>query len=328
MADYLVVSKNGEVRGWKGTGEGFKAIGVIATGPKDVDGSKVRFADIDGDGLADYIVLYDDGAAKAWRNLGKVESTDDSQKWKELKPIAKGIHGVSGDKVTFADIDGDGLADYLVIYDGGAVEAYHNLGNMLSDKDENRWKSINGIALVNDVPGSKIRFADFNGDGLDDFLVLYDGGAVNLYQNNGRLLSDKSPKWNDMGTVATGVNGVTGKNVRFADIDGDGLDDYVVLSDNGAVHAYINSGKTHNGGAIRIADLNGDDRDDVIWVHKDGSADAWLNKGSGPWKWDSLGQIAKSPQGSSREKVQFADVNGKRNLYFHAIKFIYGSRIE
>ncbi|PGH27049.1 hypothetical protein AJ80_01235 [Polytolypa hystricis UAMH7299] len=308
--DYLLVSDDGQVRAWRGTGTGFEPIGIIVSGPEGVDGRKVRFADLDGDGLADYIVLYDDGAAKAWRNLGKFGSTD-AKKWEEVGTIAEGVKGVTGDKVQFADIDGDGLADYLIIYDGGSVAALRNTGNVLSDSSGRKWEEMGTIAPgVAGIPGSKIRFFDFDGDGLADFVIVYDGGSVEVFLNSGNLLNDKSPKWKAIGVVATGVKGVAGKNVRFANLDDDGLADFIALSNDGAVTAYMNSGRYDRAAGVRFADLNGDGRDDFLWVHEDGSADAWLNEGGSGGNWKSIGRIARSPAGATREKVVFADIDG------------------
>lgn len=60
-------------------------------------------------------------------------------------------------------------------------------------------------------------FAQYLGDGLSDLLVIYDGSAVDAYKNNG-LSSEKM--FSKIGTIAGGVKGATGDNVRFADIDG------------------------------------------------------------------------------------------------------------
>ena len=288
-------------------------MGIIAPGPDGVDGSKVRFADLDGDGLADYIVVYDDGAARAWRNLGKFDSTD-AQKWKDMGTIAEGVKGVSGDKVQFADVDGDGLADYVVIYDGGAVAAHRNRGNFGSDGQ--KWADMGTIAPgVSGVPGSKIRIADFDGDGFADFLIIYDAGSVEFYRNAGNLRNDKSPKWEYVGIVAEGVQGASREQVHFAHLDDDGLADYLILDkEGGGVTAYLNSGRINRANGVRFADLNGDNLDDVLYLHEDGSVDAWINQGANPWSWRSIGRVAKSPEGASRDNVVFADIDGESIL--------------
>lgn len=88
----------------------------------------------------------------------------------------------------------------------------------------------------------------------------------------------------------------------MADIDGDGQDDYLHVSENGEVYMYWNVGNAPDsgpnagkvqwrpigviasgGGAkgyqVRFADIDGDGRAEFIWVKDSGSATVWWNKG-------------------------------------------------
>jgi hypothetical protein len=67
-------------------------------------------ADLDGDGLADYLVVDEKtGAVTFWRNGGPDASKSGGWSWENLGQVATGL-GV-GVGVQFADIDGDGKAD-------------------------------------------------------------------------------------------------------------------------------------------------------------------------------------------------------------------------
>jgi hypothetical protein len=141
-----------------------------------------------------------------------------------VERLAAGIAGQSGHKVRFADINGDGYADYVIQFDGGGATVSINTKNVGSDSGKRNFEpSVTIAGGVQGVPGSKIQYADINGDGHADYLIVYDGGAVTAYLNNGNL------KFDLHGTVATGLQGIPGNRVRLTDVDGDGYADYVIM---------------------------------------------------------------------------------------------------
>jgi hypothetical protein len=79
-------------------------------------------ADVDNDKRANMIVIYLDGAAKVWKNVdnGKSFKLLDS-KW------AMGLE--AGDKIEFKDINGDGYANYVIVYNKGEVKWARNTHN-------------------------------------------------------------------------------------------------------------------------------------------------------------------------------------------------------
>ncbi|MFE5870079.1 trypsin-like serine protease, partial [Streptomyces roseifaciens] len=125
-ADYLVVEDNGSVHAWLNRGGdtrgGWSDYGIVAKGA-GAPGSKVRFADINADGKADYLIVEDNGAVRAFINDGG----DTRGGWTNYGTIAKGA-GAPGTKVRFADINADHKADYLIVEDNGAVRAFINDG--------------------------------------------------------------------------------------------------------------------------------------------------------------------------------------------------------
>ncbi|KAG8354930.1 hypothetical protein FVEN_g7352 [Fusarium venenatum] len=76
-----------------------------------------------GDGKADYIVQYDGGAARGYRDNGKIPVSE-GRKWNDVGTIAGGVSPQG--PVHYADINGDRKADCLVVFDGGAINAYMN----------------------------------------------------------------------------------------------------------------------------------------------------------------------------------------------------------
>ncbi|KAF7556172.1 hypothetical protein G7Z17_g1584 [Cylindrodendrum hubeiense] len=223
--DYIVVNAHGGVDAWLNKGaNNLVPIANLVPDQDDITPDKVTFADVNGDGKADYLVIWEGGSVDAYINTGNLISNNkdgSKRNWKEKITIAPGISGVSGDKIRFADINGDGKADLCVLYDGGAVEGYINTGVLNRDPSKPSWRRLPDMFAggVNGVPGAKVRLADIDGDNLADYLVLYDGGAVKAFHNTGNLADDPhEANFEDWGTIADGVAGVTGDQVRFADL--------------------------------------------------------------------------------------------------------------
>jgi hypothetical protein len=239
--DIISVDAKGRARAWMNKGLGkWESIGEISPGFPDVDlsDSRIEFADVNGDKRADYLIIYGGGAVKAYLNNGNLPNPVEGQRiWQEGITISPGV-GEPGRKVRFADLNGDGYADFLVLYDGGAAKAWINNKNIPPKNGERIWSEGQTVATGVGEPGSKIQFADLTGDGKADYIVQYAGGAAKAYRNLGKIPDGAGRKWGSMGTVATGVS--PQGPVRYADLNGDGKADYLVAFGGGAVNAYIN----------------------------------------------------------------------------------------
>ncbi|WP_246157768.1 FG-GAP-like repeat-containing protein [Catellatospora sichuanensis] len=252
--------------------------------------------DFDGDAKADYLTVADNGAVAAWLNRGG----DGRGGWSVFGQVAGGF-GVPGSSVRFADFDGDAKADYLAVADNGAVTVWLNKGG----DGRGGWSGLGLVAGGFGVPGSSVRFADFDGDRKADYLTVADNGAVTAWLNKG---GDGRGGWENLGQVAGGV-GVPGSRIRFADFDGDRKADYLPVADNGAVNVWLNKGGDGRGGwsnlgqvatgvgvpgsSIRFADFDGDRKADYLPVADNGAVIVWLNRGGdGRGGWSGLGQVA------------------------------------
>lgn len=150
-----------------------------------------------------------------------------------------------------------------------------------------------------------------------------------MWQNGGGFDSAGLYKWTSIGIIASGVG--IGAGVFFADMDGDGKDDYVWLDANGAAYLWLNGGTGKDGkwiwtpkgkiatgvGAvredIRLADIDGDGKADYLWVDQTtGATKMWRNGGvgsDGNWIWTPQGEIATGV-GAVGSLVRFADLGG------------------
>ena len=241
-ADIISVDRVGAARAWLNQADGtWRDVGQITPGPsEDVSNSRIEFADVNGDGLADYLLIYGGGAVKAFLNNGNIPDKGKGRNWQDGLTISPGIEGVPGDKIHFADLTGDGAADFLVIWDGGAVTAYLNNGNIPPNPGTRIWRDGYSVATGVGEPGNKVRFADITGDGRAEYLIVYDGGAVKSYNNTGNIPDVGKPRnWFAMGVIAGGVN--PQGPVHFADMNGDGKADYLTVFEDGHVNAHINT---------------------------------------------------------------------------------------
>lgn len=66
----------------------------------------IRFAEMDGDGNADFLVVVEDGSIRMWKN--------------------RGIIGTKGSDLYFVDLDGNGSDDSISVKDKGRARVWLN----------------------------------------------------------------------------------------------------------------------------------------------------------------------------------------------------------
>ncbi|GIE82956.1 fusidic acid esterase FusH [Actinoplanes philippinensis] len=237
--DYLFIQASGAVDVYLNRGGGSRGwlpLGQVARGVT-TDRSKVRFADFDGDAKADYLLFDDAGAVTLYLNRGG----DGAGGWQNRGKVASGVTS-DRSKVRFADLNGDGKTDYLIVQDTGQVDAYVNIGGDGAGGWQNRGKVASGLS----TDRTKVRFHDFDGDGKDDYLLFDDNGGVTVYFNRG---GDGAGGWQNRGKVASGLT-KDRTLVRFQDFDGDRKDDYLLINTASGepTSVYLNRGGDGAGG--------------------------------------------------------------------------------
>ncbi|PVH86852.1 carbohydrate esterase family 3 protein [Cadophora sp. DSE1049] len=215
-----------------------------------------------------------------------------------------GVGNPAPSGVNWADINGDGLDDYIYVSS--------NLNGGLGVALNTRNGVMGPYLRVTTSPGSclrsGVRFADMTGDGRSDLCCLAANGDLNCWKNT--VGSDaRSPNWVSMGYLIRD-KGYTQDYVRLADIDGDGRADYVGISQDGKISGWRNAAvdnspptawtpfrgiasglsSTYSPSRWKFADLNGDHKDDLLYVNENGRVETFinmrgLNAGLGPvWK--------------------------------------------
>ncbi|MER7047505.1 GDSL-type esterase/lipase family protein [Streptomyces jumonjinensis] len=260
--------------------------------------------DIDGDGRADYLVVDDNGAVRAYTNTAGANGT---VKWTDQGYIASGSATWTGSQVRFADIGGDARADYLVVEPNGATRAFVNTGG----DGRGGWQYQGYIASGSAAwTGDRVRFGDIGGDARADYLIVEPNGATRAFLTTTNATTG-AVKLVDQGVIASGSAAWTGDQIRFADIGGDARADYLIVEPNGATRAFVNTGGNGRGGwddrgtvasgsttwtgsQVRFADIGGDGRADYLIVEPNGAIRAFTNTSTptGPVKWTDQGVIA------------------------------------
>ncbi|WP_328965348.1 GDSL-type esterase/lipase family protein [Streptomyces virginiae] len=242
-----------------------------------------------------------------------------------------------------ADVFLDGIAQAAA--DGWLEDPRNGTGKGCGSADDDGskagpgWEAIGVIAPGMNTCTGRTDLVEINGDGRADYVKVGDDGSVcAAFNTPGADLLH--PHWVNptpgrglfppMGPAGFGAG------VRFADVTGDGRDEYLYVSPEGAVTAWLNDGRQgdddqhpyfgRNLGVIapgvrgatreqiRFADINGDRRADFLRVTETGAVDAYVNTpdSDGTIHWKEWLNWAGGVQGGSRDKLRLADVNGDR----------------
>ncbi|KAL8671615.1 MAG: hypothetical protein Q9168_003888 [Polycauliona sp. 1 TL-2023] len=272
--------------------------------PGQPDSHAVTFADLNGDGRDDFIWIGPNGEITAFVNGGQAD--DGHWIWNpQPAKIAGGVGGKRGE-IQFADLNGDGRAEYLWVHADGSVDVWLNVqgpsetATILDINWSGQTRSIGGIGR----DGAGVRFADLNGDRRAEYIYVQDNGQLIVYLNTGS--QDNGPNagvinWSLQAQTSTGIASTRGETV-LADINGDGrsevlkvsrTDGSVIESSNGGgrdtgpnagvinwvpIAAPIAGGVGTSGRGVIFGDINGDGRADFLDVNPDTSAvNMWLN---------------------------------------------------
>lgn len=192
------------------------------------------------------------------------------------------------------DLNNDRRADSVGIAADGSVPGALNTQGEPGRPD---WVDQGIISPGRGHGPEAVRFADIAGDGRDDYLLVGEAGSVRPGATTVPAARTAPTTGQTSASSPPGVSGITRDHLRLADVNGDGRDDYVRVSDAAAIHAYVNT-RTSTGGIhweehlnwapgvsygsldkLRLADVNGDSGADYLMVGSDARVHAYINDG-------------------------------------------------
>jgi hypothetical protein len=199
--------------------------------------------------------------------------------------------------------------------------------------------------------GNALRFGDVDGDDFPDCMVVDLSGRVTVHTwkadnpSGARMCMNRHDGGADV--FSTGSSGdrpviESTTQIRFADLTGDGRDDYLLIDRYGATFTWYNedfvvtpergsfldwtvpeqiAGPAENETQYRYADINGDKRADRILLTAKGGARAWINEGAvgAPARERDIGKLAGDAEVPPQD-IQFADIDGDGRADFLRIE--------
>ena len=226
--------------------------------------------DVNGDGIADIVMINSQNMAGAW-----LMGADGSSSWLELS----GLPG-TWDLFYVGNLNDDKYADVLLYDDTNKdIGAWY-----VDEKGVPHWASLGRIAADTTL----IAANDFNGDGLVDMAFRKTDGTITVQNNGGSSWAMALPK--EWEVAATG------------DINGDGTADFI-LRNGTSVASWIvkdaapswNNISTLNASAqvITTGDFNGDGTEDIL-INTNGSLGAWIMEDGKVSSWKALGNYSEN----------------------------------
>lgn len=210
----------------------------------------------------------------------------------------------------FVDLDDDNLEDLVVLYSGGRLRTWKNLGSLLFENKKHSFSDTYGLYMGMGV-------GDYNGDGRIDFFLSNSGSTIPDFLARGDLPKDRElhSQWvllhnkgaflfEDSAEKTQLANYQLSRGIRFVDLNLDGKKDLVVSQNHyswpphklpffrlpGKLLLQNSSGQfaetAEESGVVNkqfsitplIADFNNDGQPDIIHVNMAGTTRVFLSE--------------------------------------------------
>ncbi|KAK4210281.1 carbohydrate esterase [Rhypophila decipiens] len=274
----------------------------------------VRWGDVNGDGLDDFICI--NAAGNMYVALNRGGNPPEFEPAANGGLIRTGESWCSQDRVRLGDMDGDGRLDYCCIDGQGDIYCWRNggQGDTPTAADGGYWQSL--------VPGAPtflaqhesegvagVHLVDINGDHRSDWVYVYKDGSTKIFINQRGSYDDDGPGLRPHWVRATAEHPALSalqrgrtSGIIFGRLDGTGRADRVVLYHSAndlslgyyiTLQAYKNNGHggtKRKGDGVFYCDMFGRGRDDYLWVLSTGEITLFENIQSPP-NWGQHGVI-------------------------------------
>ena len=198
---------------WEDKSESLKSFPKMGSSPD------LRFFDYNGDKKID-VIRSDRNNTVYWVNDGKGS-------WNEVTGQQAIGASFSGDKVRLIDINGDGLSDAVQLLAGKLrYRKYLGYGKWSG------WIDVNVPGLANEKLGDKPQFRDINGDGMADMVAFVGTSIIYFVNKNGMAFREGQELQKLAGVDIPNSND---NSIRIADMNGNGSNDIVWISNGGKV---------------------------------------------------------------------------------------------
>ncbi|MCW8830090.1 MAG: FG-GAP-like repeat-containing protein, partial [Gammaproteobacteria bacterium] len=285
-----------------------------------ISGYKLAVADFSNDGKPDIVVAanginriyYNQSASAGYSSITRSQVASSTGAYRSLDVTAADFNNDGALDVAFANYDTSTYPNTVVLNNktsspfGGSYPATipYTLQYLDTDKHSS-WGIDSG---------------DITGDGYPDIVVANTSAASRVYTNDGTGLFGSTSGYN-LGS------GTTARDVKLADLNGDGrldavlanysttLDNQIFLN-NGSSYALsvtpisVYTGDAHYSMTVELADIDNDDDIDIM-VGNNGSNYTYLNNGTGTsfYKWEFYSG-APGTDTQNSYGIAIGDVNG------------------
>ena len=232
--------------------------------------------DFNGDGKTDVAVFNGDASGDVYVSLSNGSGFSPTTRWHDY-------FGLTGQKITVGDVNGDGLDDIIAFTGGDAADVYVSLSTGKLFEPTKKWHDHFNVGTDRPATG------DFNGDGRDDIATFSDDGHVYVSLSGGTRFVQNGWQWHPLFAPKGEVPAV-------GDFNGDGMDDIVTFrrGDSGDVYVSLSNGETFVDDDQKwseffsvgdevpgVGDFNGDGKSDVITFTRGGEATVYVSRSDG-----------------------------------------------